>query len=175
MKNSVQNLAILCFLSFGILFSTSCSKEDANEETTNDLLGTWTVGQSTVDLTVGGVDLVEHMTTTLEIPQQQADLIVSFFTTAMQQGSVGTITFKDDNSYQFVNAEGTENGTYSIGNDGQTLTLNYENEVENLTIVSQSSSSMQLALPQESEEVDLDGDDVNETTIDINMTLNLSK
>lgn len=175
MKNSLQNLAILFFLSIGILFSTSCSKEDANEEATNDLLGTWTMGQSTVDLTVDGVDLVEHMATTLGIPEQQAEAMVAFFTASMQQGAQGTITFKDDNTYQFVNSQETENGTYSIGNDGQTLTLNYENEVDNLTIVSLSSSNMQLALPQESEEIDLDGDDENETTVDINMTLNLSK
>lgn len=179
MKNSRQNLALIFFFSITILFSTSCNKDDDNEDdnqkATNDIHGTWTIGQSSVDLSVGGVDLVEYMTTTFGYSQQEADMMVGFFTNAMQAGSQGTITFNDDGTYKLVNSDGTENGTWSINNDGATLTLVFEGETDNLNIISLSSSSMKLAIPTDTEEVDLDGDDENETTISIDMELNLSK
>lgn len=175
MKNSIQNLSLVFFLSITILFSTACNKEDDNEKATNDIHGTWTIGQSTVDLSVGDVDLVDYMAINFGYSLQEAQMLVSYFTSAMQAGSQGTITFNDDGTYQLINSDDTENGTWAVNNDGSTLTLVFDSETENLSIISLSSSNMKLGIPTETEEVDLDGDDEDETTISIDMELNLSK
>jgi len=175
MKNLLPKLTMLISISIAIVLTSSCSKEDENEQASNDLLGTWTFGQSSVDLSVGSVDLVDYMVANFEYTQQEAEIMVSFFTTAMQSANQGTITFNENGNYQLVNSDGTENGTWSIDNDGNTLTLVYEGETDNISIISLSASSMKLGIPTETAEIDLDGDDENETTVNIDSELNLSK
>ncbi|MEZ5197100.1 MAG: DUF4923 family protein [Bacteroidales bacterium] len=173
MKNTL--LPLLFTLMLSMVLVSSCKKETEDEKTQNDLIGTWNIDNSTADLSVGGVDLVTYMTTNFEYTEQEAQMLVNFFTSGIEAGNQGTINFKDDNTYQFTNSEGVENGTWSINNDGNTLVLVYENETDNLTIVSLSSSNLKLRIPTETEDIDLDDDGDNETTVNIDMTLNLSK
>ncbi len=175
MKKYLQNLAILGILSVLIISGSSCKKEDDNEKAANDLHGTWTINQTNVDLTVDGVDLVDYMVSNFTYTQQQAQAMVDIFTVSLQSGNSGTITFREDNTYTFVNNDEEENGTWSIGNDGATLTMNFDNEADNLTILSLSSSSLKLQIPTESEMADLDGNGEDETEIDIDTELTMSK
>ncbi len=115
------------------------------------------------------------MTTNLDYTEQQAQMLVDIFTAGMEASNQGTVNFKDDNTYTLTNADGVENGTWSVNNDGSTLTMVYQNETDNLTILSLSSSNLKLKIPTETETVDLDDDGTEETTIDIEMELNLSK
>lgn len=173
MKNSL--LPLLLSLILTMVLVSSCNKETEDEKAQNELIGTWNIDNSTADLSVGGVDLATYMTTNFNYTEEQAQMMVNLFTSGIEAGNQGTINFKDDNTYQFTNSEGVENGTWSINNDGSTLVLVYENETDNLTIVSLSSSNLKLRIPTESETVDLDDDGDDETTIDVDIELNLSK
>lgn len=175
MKKRLPISVLIIFLSFSISLTTSCSKESEDEKKTNDLIGTWTIGSTTADLSVDGVDMVTYMTTNFDYTEEQAQFMVNLFTAGLEGSNQGTINFKDDNTYTLTNSDGVENGTWSVNNDGSTLTLVYENETDNLTIVSLSSSNLKLRIPTETEDIDLDDDGVDETTIDIDMELNLSK
>jgi hypothetical protein len=175
MKNSLHKLPVLIFLSALIIFSVSCKKEDEEEKASNDLHGTWTFKETNVDLSVGGVDLVDYLVNTMGYSATEAQFMVDFYVNAMESSNQGTITFNDDNTYKYVDGQGEENGTWSITNDGNTLTMVYDGETDNLTILSLSSSSLKLRLPPETESVDMDGDDVEETDITVVMEISLTK
>ena len=175
MKNTLPTIVLFMTLIFTMNILQSCSKEDEEEKATNNLLGTWTIGTTSADLSVDGVDMVTYMTTNFDYTEQTAQMLIDFFTAGIETSNQGTINFKDDNTYRLINSDGTEDGTWSLSNDGNTLTLVYEDETSNLTIVSLTSSNLKLQIPTETEDVDLDDDGDNETTVDINMELNLSK
>lgn len=175
MKNTLPTIVLFMTLIFTMNILQSCNKEDDEEKATNNLLGTWTIGSTSADLSVDGVDMVTYMTTNFEYTEQTAQMLIDFFTAGIETSNQGTINFKDDNTYQLINSDGTEDGTWSLSNDGNTLTLVYENETDNLTIVNLTSSNLKLRIPTETEDIDLDDDGDNETTVDINMELNLSK
>jgi len=176
MKNLLQKLSILFFISSLILISPACSKDDdEDEKASNDLHGSWTINETVLDLSVDGVDLVDYLVNEMNYTEQEAQFMVDFYSNAIQAGNQGNITFNDDNTYKYVNNGDEENGTWSISNDGNTLTMVYENETDNLTILSLTSSSLKLKLPTETEQVDIDGDDVEETTIDMDMEIHLTK
>jgi hypothetical protein len=153
----------------------ACNKEDEGEKAANDLIGTWAINDTDVELSVGGEDLVTHMVNNFGYSQMEAETAVSFFTTGIEAENQGTINLKENNTYTLTNSDGEENGTWSLSSDGNTLTIVFENETDNLTILSLSSSSMQLKVPTEQEQIDLDDDGVDETTVDIDMELGLSK
>ncbi len=175
MKKLLPIPALIVILAISISLTTSCSKESEDEKKSNDLIGTWTIDNTTADLSVGGVDIVTYMTTNFDYTEQQAQMLVDIFTAGMEASNQGTVNFKDDNTYTLTNSDGVENGTWSVNNDGSTLTMVYQNETDNLTILSLSSSNLKLKIPTETETVDLDDDGTEETTIDIDMELNLSK
>jgi len=108
-----------------------------------------------------------------EEAQTELDIIIA----EVQQSLAGNIVFNDNKSYHlslpFENEE--EDGTWSISSDGNTLNLYFENEEDNLHIISLESYLLVLQLPTNKEEADLDEDGINETVLDIYIELNLSK
>ena len=91
--------------------------------------------------------------------------------------SGGIVTIKADNTYSSLNNEGdAEDGTWAISNDGKTLTFDAGTSYEDkIVIVSLTSSSMVVKIPAETEEVDIDEDQVDETTLTLNIELGLTK
>jgi len=172
---SKASLLILMSLSLGFL--TSCEK-DEGEKASSDLIGTWTIQESSMDVTIDGVDLVAYLMTALGIPEAQAKVFADLFLASEGGMSpTGTITIKDDNTYT-ANMDGeVENGTWAVSSDGKTLTISGTDEYgpysDVLTIVSLSSSQLVLTITEDSEE-DLDDDGVDET-LDIVITLTLTK
>jgi len=175
MKNPLLTLALIFTLSLTIIIASSCSKETDSEKAKNDLIGTWTIDNTTSDLTVGGVDLVTYMTTNFDYTQQEAETLVNAFIAAIDVSNEGTINFRDDDTYRITTPDETEDGTWSVNDDGNKLILVYDDGTDNLTIVNLSSSDLTVSFPTETEDVDLDDDGDDETTINIDMTVDLSK
>jgi hypothetical protein len=175
MKNPLLKSALIFSLVLSIVIGNSCKKDEETNEAINNLLGTWTINNSDVNLSVDGVDLVTYMVDNFGYSQQEAETLVSYFKLAIGADSQGTINFKDDNTYQLINSDGEENGSWSVNDEGSILTLEFAGEVDNLNIVSLTSSNLKLTVPTESEEVDLDDDGDVETTVDVDIELNLSK
>lgn len=175
MKNTLSKLGFIFTLVLSIIIVTSCNKESEGEKATNDLLGTWTFSGTDVELTANGQDIIDYMTSDFGYTQEQAQMLVDIYTAGIEAGNTGTINFKDDNTYHMVSPDGNEDGTWSMSEDGNTLTVKFEQETDNLTVVSLSSSALTLKLPSETEEVDFDDDGDNETTLEIKMELKLTK
>jgi len=171
-----SSLILICL---SLVLFNSCEK-DEGEKVSSDLIGTWTVKESSMDVTVGGVDLVSYIMTAFEIPEAQAQLFADLF--LADEGGMaptGTITIKDDNTYT-ANMDGeSESGTWAVSMDGKTLTISGTDEYgpysDDLTIVSLSSSQLVLSITEDSEDVDLDDDDVAETTLDFSITMTFTK
>jgi hypothetical protein len=171
--------SFLILLCLSLVFFNSCEK-DEGKQASSDLIGTWTVKESSMDVSVGGVDLVTYLMTAFDITEAQAKIFADLFL-AGEGGMTptGTITIKDDNTYT-ANIDGeAESGTWAVSSDGETLTISGTDEYgpysDDLTIVSLSSSQLVLSITEDSEEVDLDDDNVAETTMDFSITMTLTK
>ena len=176
---SFTKASFLILMSLSLVFFNSCEK-DEDEKVSSDLIGTWTIKESSMDIAVGGVDLVSYLMTAFEIPEAQAMLFADLFLGGDGgMAPTGTITIKDDNTYT-ANIDGeAESGTWAVSMDGKTLTISGTDEdgpySDDLTIVSLSSSQLVLSFTEDSEEVDLDDDNVAETTMDFSITMTLTK
>ncbi len=177
MKNPFLIYAVILVLSLSTILVSSCKKEDELNETENALVGTWTMGQTSVEITVDGMDVIEYLITVFDIPEAEAQAAVDSIISEINESSAGTIAFKADNSYHlnFTNTSEEEDGTWSVSSDGNTLNLYFENEENNLPILSLTASSALIGIPTEYEDIDVDDDGVNETTLKIDMELNLTK
>jgi hypothetical protein len=164
-------------IAVAIVTISSCKKdnEDENNNSSNNpsLVGTWTISESTVNITANGMDIVEYMMNTFGYTQEQAQLIEDFLLLDIENGYSGTITFNSDNTYNVVTPDDTENGTWSLSGDGKTLTLTYEDGTDNLTVVSLTSTTLILQQPTETEMIDFDDDGIDETTMQLDAQIKL--
>ena len=174
---SLSKVSFLILVSVSLVFFNSCEKEEG-ETVSNDLIGTWTISSSSIDVSVGGVDFVTYIMNEFEVPKEQAEFFANLFAGG-EEGPSGTITIKDDNTYTLSIDGETESGTWAVSSDGKTLTISGTDEngaySDDMTIVSLTSSQLVLSIVEDSELVDMDDDDVPETTLDIMMTMTLTK
>ena len=148
-----------------------------NSEATNLLIGTWSIDETIAEVSVDGVDIVTYLVNNYGYDADSAQTELDLFTELMHWENEGTINFKSDNTYyaEFTNTNESEDGTWTITNDGKTLKIFFDNEEDRLNIQNLSASAATFNLPTETEDADLDDDGVNETTLDINVSLKLSK
>ena len=169
----------LIVMSLSILLFTSC-ETDEGEKVQSDLIGTWTIDESTVDMTIGGVSLVTFLMNTYQASEAEAKAFADIIMAEFESEISGTITFNGDNTYQAKMGDEVENGTWSVSSDGNTLTITGVDDdgttySDDLIIVSVSSSMLVVSPPAETEDIDLDDDGVNETTMQIALELTLTK
>lgn len=177
MKNTLLNSALILILSFSIVLISSCKKEDEDDAVKDDLIGTWTLGETSVEITVGNMDVIQYMVAIFGFPENEAQMAVDSLITEINNDNTGTINFEEDNTYHLIltNSNEEEYGTWSVSNNGNTLNLYFYDGEDNLPILSLTASSLHLEIPTEFEDVDLDDDGVNETTLEIGGDLRLSK
>jgi hypothetical protein len=176
MQSRFKLSVLILFLSTAILFISTCKKDEETVPPEDLLEGTWKFGETTIDLTVGGVDLVQYVMDNFGYTQQQADLMVAQFAAAVNDDNEGEITFNEDKTYSVAYDSGdTENGTWAINAEGTELTLTYENETDQLFIRTLTSILLIISLPTEVEYVDFDGDEIEETELTMNGELRLTK
>ena len=180
MKNLFIKSNLLVALIASLFIITSCETNDG-ESFESDLIGTWNIDDSSFEVTVDGVSLINFLMTTYQVTQQEAQAFINIFTADLGEDASGSITFKKDNTYNVVDGNYTESGTWSISSDGKTLTITGTEDngtdtyTDDFTIVTLTSMKMVLTIAEESEMVDLDDDGIDETKLDIIMELVLSK
>ena len=177
MKNPFLTYTVILVLSISTILVSSCKKEVELNETENDMVGTWTLGQTSVEITVDGINVIEYLTTFFDLTEAEAQAAVDSIVSEINEDNKGSIAFKADKSYHisFTNSGDQEDGNWSVSNDGNTLNLYFEDEENNLAILSLTTSAALLGLPTEYEDVDVDDDGVNETTLKMDMELSLTK
>jgi hypothetical protein len=170
MRKLFVNPVIVLTLIASMLFVSSCETE--GEIIESDLIGTWEMGESSVDIKVGPLSLTQFLKVTMQLPDVAAQAIVDQLTAEFAQIAGGTITFNEDYSYAMVKGDLGEEGSWDLAGDKLQLTIIGETPDDPLTLRSLSSSA---ALVAWEEEHVVNINDLPEFTATIIFELNLSK
>ena len=174
MRKLFVNHVILLTLIASVLFVSSCeTKEDIIEA---DLIGTWDIGQASVDIKVGPLSFYDFLTTTLQYGEEDAQELVDQYTREFIEIGGGTVTFNADYSYLMHQYEFEESGTWKLEGDKLYLTITGETQDDDPLSVESLNSSAAIVVWEEEMEMEFGiGDDMNDYPVTIIIELNLSK
>ena len=177
MHKQLFRLLLLLTIVLAVFCISSCKKLTEDPDVANALIGLWRYKQSTVDLTVGGVELIEYLTLNFGYSQDEAEVGSDSISSVLSANSNGTtIIINGDKTFQLIKYnQNDKNGSWSINSDGQELNLNLDNEVEILQILTLTAQTLKVKLPTDSENFDFDNDGIDETSLDINVEQTLTK
>jgi hypothetical protein len=159
----------------GLIF-TSCKKDPGPDKQTptEDIVGTWTSGTSTLSIMVGTKTLTQYFVEVMELTAEEAQMSSEFFDQAIKEAFTGTIQFKADKTFVSNLGGITESGTWSINSDKSKLTMSSAEEGSvSYDVLELSASKLHLKAIQSSDE-DLNQDGTPETII-ATIELNFSK
>ncbi|MCK5692034.1 MAG: hypothetical protein KAI08_04270 [Bacteroidales bacterium] len=172
MRNLFVNHVILLTLIASVLLVSSCdTKEEIHEV---DLIGTWDIGQASVDIKVGPISLFDFLISTLQFGQEAAQELVDQYTSEFVEIGGGTVTFNEDYSYLMLQYELEESGTWELEEDKLYMIITGETQDDNPLSVESLNSSAAIVAWEEEQEISL-GEDMNDFTATIIIELNLSK
>lgn len=172
MRKLFVNRVILLTLIASVILVSSCeTKEEIHEA---DLIGTWDMGQASVDIKVGPLSLFDFLISTLQFGQEAAQDLVDEYTSEFANIGGGTITFNEDYTYSMLQADLGENGTWKLEDYKLYLTITGETMDDDPLNVESLSSSAALVAWEEEQEIRL-GEGTNPFTATIIIELNLSK
>ena len=171
MRKFVFKPVILIILITSALLISSCKKE-INEA---DLIGIWDIGQASVDIKVGPINLIQFLKTILQLGDQEAQDYIDNLISEYDYISGGTITFNADYSYQMLNDSFEEHGTWELKGDKLYLTITGEVLDDEHLIIEDLNSSSAFMVLEEDQEIDLDEDGSTDFTATIIIEVDLSK
>jgi hypothetical protein len=173
MRKLFVNHVILLTLIASVLFVSSCdTKEEIHEA---DLIGTWDIGQASVDIKVGPISLFDFLITrAVPFGEDAAKELVDEYTSEYIEIGGGTITFNEDYSYTMLQYDLEESGTWELEEDILYMTITGETQDDAPLSVESLNSSAALVAWEEEQEISL-GEDMNDITATIIIELNLSK
>jgi hypothetical protein len=172
MRKLFVNPVILLTLIASFVFVSSCEKSEEIFEA--DLIGTWDIGQASVDIKVGPLSLFDFLISTLQFGQEAAQELVDQYTSEFIEIGGGTITFNEDYSYLMHQSELEENGTWSLEGDKLYMTITGETQDDDPLSVESLNSSAAIIAWEEEQEIGI-GEGDNNFTATIIIELNLSK
>jgi hypothetical protein len=170
MNTKLSNLRnFILVLITGLVFS-GCSKD---KKATNDLIGTWTVGTTTLNTMVGTRTLVQYYTDVVGLSAAEAQTFSGVVNATIQQSFTGTIQIKSDNTYSATLGGKSESGTWSLNSAGTQLTIVSTLSGTNVfDIVQLTSSVLKIQLTEQVSE-DLNNDGIPESiTVTADVTFN---
>jgi hypothetical protein len=171
MNGKRMNLRFGIILLFTGLALASCKKD---ETTTNNIVGTWTAGTSTMSATIGAQTLTDYFLNVVGLTADEAALYVGVIDQAFKQAFTGTITVKSNMTYTSNMGGTADSGTWSLSPDRTRLTITSDTDVPVIYDVSElTASKLQLHMSDAVSE-DLDGDGLPET-INIEADVNFTK
>lgn len=172
MRKLFVNNVILLTLITSVLLVSSCEKKEEIYEA--DLIGTWDIGQASVDIKVGPISLFKYLTSTLPFGEDAAQELVDQYTSEFIDIGGGTITFNEDYTYSMLQSDLGESGTWKLEGDMLYLTITGATMDDDPLSVESLNSSAALVAWEEDQEISL-GEDMNDFTATIIIELNLSK
>lgn len=173
MRKSFVNPVILLTLVASLFFVSSCEKSVEVEEA--DLIGTWDMGQASVDIKVGPLSLFDFLISTLQFGEEAAQELVDEYTAEFFEIGGGTVTFNADYSYMMLQADLEENGTWKLEGNKLYLTITGETLDDDPLSIESMNSSAAIVAWEEDQEVDLGEGSMSKFTATIIIELNLSK
>jgi len=176
MKNLFSTLVIILVLSFSISIISSCHKVTENIAVADAIVGYWRFGETSVEVTVDGVDFVQYATTKFGLTTEEAEDLLDNILDDVLENYAGQIDFNGDRTYEVtLNNDDKESGEWSVSPDGKILNYYFENKKNELVILKLTASLLRVQFPKQYEDVDIDNDGVNETTVEINRTQDITK
>ena len=164
---------ILLTLIASMLLVSSCEK--SVEVVEADLIGTWDIGQASVDIKVGPLSLFNFLISTVpQLGQEAAQELVDQLTSEFLEIGGGTVTFNEDYSYVMIQSELEEAGTWKLEGDKLYLTITGETLDDDPLSIESMNSSAAIVAWEENQEVAL-GEGMPNFTATIIIELNLSK
>jgi len=174
MRKSFVNPVILLTLVASLLFVSSCEKSEEIIEA--DLIGTWDIGQASVDIKVGPLSLFDFLISTLQFGQEAAQELVDQYTSEFIEIGGGTITFNEDYSYLMLKADLEESGAWELEGNKLYMTITGETQDDDPLSVESLNSSAAIVVWEEEMEMEFGiGDDMADYPVTIIIELNLSK
>lgn len=171
MKTKTSIIRGSLFIIVTALFLSACEKD--KDETRDDLVGKWNSGTSTFNTKVGDKTLLQYFTD-LWMTASDAQVYAGLITLSLQQAFAGSITFNSDNTYTADLGGEADNGTWSINDDGNKLTIDSAtDEAITMDIVNLSSNELKLHWTDTTAE-DLNNDNVPEN-ITVDADLNFTR
>ncbi len=180
---TLKNLLLLV-VAVATLTLVACSEDDDDGPAgvTGDLIGTWTGGSATVNsFTINGEDISTFIDAFVQLlieagaSQAEADAFAAEFEDELSAGFTeffeGSITFNEDGTYNSTDAGVTDDGTWELANNDQTIVFD-KGTVDELEvqIVSLTDSRFE-GLVQENETEDLDDDGTADDVLAVSITL----
>jgi len=162
---------------FALVGFMGCSEDDEVKTvaTEADLVGTWTMQSSEVDFTVNGQDIIDYMIEVLKISEEEATIQKEILEGGAAMESGMTIELKSNHTYiAKETGEDPDDGTWKLSSDGKKLLID-EGTVDEMEFEFKSIASNNLSLfTERSGKMDFDEDGTDET-VEVKMTLNLTK
>jgi Lipocalin-like domain (DUF4923) len=161
----IRNFSLIILA--GFVFA-ACSKKNG---TSNDLVGTWTSGTSTITAMVGSKTLTQYFTDVVGLSSTVAQQYTNLFNQTAQQSIAGSIQVKSDGTYTSTLGGTNDTGTWKLSSDSKTLTVDPSSGTPiTFNVVELTSSRLHVTFTQ-TDSQDLNGDGVPETiTINIDLT-----
>ena len=176
MKNPLLSLFLILTFGLSIIIGTSCKKISEDITAANALIGLWRPGGTSVEIKVEEIGIIEYLMTEFGYSEEEAQDIRDDIIADAVDINLKSITFYGDKTYHEIKTDKREEeGLWSVSVDGKILTLYFEDEEDNITILEQTSSKLKLQLPTIYEDVDFDDNGVNESALEIIVEQDLSK
>ena len=172
MRKSFVKPVILLTLIASLILVNSC--EQSVEVVEADLIGTWDIGQASVDIKVGPLSLFDFLISSLQFGQEAAEELVDQLTSEFIEIGGGTVTFNEDYSYVMIQSELEEAGIWKLEGDKLYLTITGETLDDDPLSIESMNSSAAIVAWEENQEIAL-GEGIPNFTATIIIELNLSK
>ena len=170
MRKLFVNPVIVLSLIASMFFVSSCETE--GEIIESDLIGTWEMGQVSVDIKVGPISLKQFLLTALQLPEVAADALEEQITAEFLDIGGGTITFNEDYTYALIDGDLGEAGTWNLEDKLLYMIMTGETSDEDPLQVRSLSGTAALVAWEEEKELEYEGVAFTAT---IEFELNLAK
>lgn len=169
-----RNFLGLLLIVSSMLFFVGCSdKETQGDDAAATIVGTWTYESSDLLVLVNSKDIVQYFIEVFQLTEVEAQEFADLFEEGIDEFAGGTFTFNANGSFTVMAGSETSTGTWSVSEDGKTLTVVEDEGTTSLEIKTLTSTHLSLYLNEtETDDLDQDGTD---DTIQIELTLNLTK
>ncbi|MBK7709960.1 MAG: DUF4923 family protein [Bacteroidales bacterium] len=170
MSGKLLNLRYAVYILLTGIMLSSCSKDDTK---TDNIIGTWTAGSSTMTAMVGTKTITEYFVDVAGLTAEEAALYVNLIDQALKQAFTGSITIKADKTYTSNLGGSDDSGTWSLNSDRSELTMvSAVDGPMTYDVVELTSSKLKLHI-EETVSEDLNGDDIDELiSVTADVTLN---
>ncbi len=144
----------LAVISMSLVFTTACEKED--EGITASIVGSWTITETTMDMTIDGVSWIDYMVNELGWTAETAE--IEWTEMQSETDMEGTVEFKDGGVFTSAfEDEDPESGSWTL--DHEKLTINVEgDDTMVFEVITLSESKLVIKLTEiDSDDMDQDG------------------